>query len=181
DAVAVGQEHGYTYWVMLGNLYQMAPTADGDPDPEFLAACIDALRGIGHYAFLGSALVSLAEIHADAGELERALDVIDDAMVTVDKTGEELHRPEIQRRRVEYRRRLVGAHPGDLRELEAAHRSAVDKDIHVIALRLAIDIAGLPEDERPDGWRATLVEARERLPADSATVEAAAADAILAS
>ena len=181
DAVTVGQEHGYTYWVMLGSLYQMAPTADGDPDPEFLAACIDALRGIGHYAFVGSALVSLAEIHADAGELEQALDVIDDAMVTVDKTGEELHRPEIQRRRVEYRRRLVGAHPGDLRELEAAYRAAVDKDIHVIALRLAIDIAGLPEDERPEGWRATLVEARERLPADSATAEAAAADAILAS
>jgi class 3 adenylate cyclase len=181
DAVAIGHEYGYTYWVMLGSLYQMGPTSDADADPVFVAACIDALRGIGHYAFLGSALASLAELHADAGDLERALDVIDDAMVTVDKTGEELHRPEILRRRVEYRRRLVGAEAGDARELDEAYRVAVAKDIHVISLRLAVDIARLPEDERPVGWRDTLAEARDRLPAESVSLEAANADDILAS
>ena len=65
-----------------------------------MAATIDALRGIGHHAFLGYFLVALAELRALAGDLEGALDTIDDARLSVDKTGEMLHLPEILRRRV---------------------------------------------------------------------------------
>ncbi len=146
----------------------------------FFAATIDALRGIGHYAFLGSALVALAELRALAGDLEGALDTIDDALLTVDKTGEKLHLPEILRRRVWHRRQLVGPGPSDVNELVEAYELAVAKDIHVIALRAAIDIARLPDDERPARSRDMLETARGRMPAASSAPEAAEADAILA-
>ncbi|MGI8823907.1 MAG: hypothetical protein ACR2JP_11545, partial [Acidimicrobiia bacterium] len=122
----------------------------------------------------------LAELRAEAGDLAGALDTIDDALVTVDKTGEGLHRPELLRRRVWYRRELVGPGPSDVRELIEAFDAAVAKDIHVFALRAAINLARLPDDERPADWRARLDEARGRLPADSTALEATRADAILA-
>lgn len=180
DTAAIGREHGYVYWVMVGTMYQVAPTLEADPDPAFLAGTIDAIRGIGHHAFIASNLAYLAELRAEAGDLAGALDTIDDALVTVDKTGEGLHRPELLRRRVWYRRELVGPGPSDVRELIEAFDAAVAKDIHVFALRAAINLARLPDDERPADWRARLDEARGRLPADSTALEATRADAILA-
>ncbi len=161
-------------------MYQMGPDPEAPSDPVFFAATIDALRGIGHYAFLGSALVALAELRALAGDLEGALDTIDDALLTVDKTGEKLHLPEILRRRVWHRRQLVGPGPSDVNELVEAYELSVAKDIHVIALRAAIDIARLPDDERPASSRDMLETARGRIPAASSAPEAAEADAILA-
>jgi len=180
ETAAIGREYGYVYWVMMGTMYQVAPTLEADPDPAFLAGTIDAIRGIGHHAFIASNLAYLAELRAEAGDLAGALDTIDDALVTVDKTGERLHRPELLRRRVWHRRELVGPGPSDVRELIEAFDAAVAKDIHVIALRAAINLARLPDDERPTDWRARLDEARGRLPADSTALEATGADAILA-
>jgi len=180
ETAAIGREYGYVYWVMMGTMYQVAPTLEADPDPAFLAGTIDAIRGIGHHAFIASNLAYLAELRAEAGDLAGALDTIDDALVTVDKTGERLHRPERLRRGVWHRRELVGPGPSDVRELIEAFDAAVAKDIHVIALRAAINLARLPDDERPADWRARLDEARGRLPAASTALEAARADAILA-
>lgn len=179
DTVAVGREYGYTYWEIMGAVYQMGPTAESEPDAAFIAANIDALRAIGHYAFLGSALVALAELRALAGDLEGALDTIDDARLTVDKTGEMLHLPEILRRRVWHRRQLIGPRPEDVMELTEAYELAASKDIHVITLRAAIDLARLPDDERPADWRIRLEEAVGRVPAGSPALEAAEAHAIL--
>jgi hypothetical protein len=178
DAIAVGQEFGYTYWVMIGSMYQAAGSIDQPPDPGFLAATIDAVRAIGHGAFLGANLAYLAELQAAAGDLRGALDIIDDALVTVDRSGENLHLPELLRRRVAHRRALVGASPGDAVELIAAFDLADDKGLDLIALRSAIDVAGLPDAERPEAWRQMLEKARNRLPAGS-TLEATRADEIL--
>ncbi|MBA2337149.1 MAG: AAA family ATPase, partial [Acidimicrobiia bacterium] len=178
ETIAIGTEYGYTYWVMIGSIYQMAATPDEDPDPEYLAAAIDALRDIGHHAFVASNLAGLAEIRASRGDLGGALEAIDDALITADKTGEVLHRPELLRRRVAHRRDLVGPAPGDVRELIEAYDLAVARDIHIVALRAAIDLARLPKDERPVDWRVRLEEALLRVPADSPASEAAEANAI---
>jgi hypothetical protein len=159
-------------------MYQAAGSIDQPPDPGFLAATIDAVRAIGHGAFLGANLAYLAELQAAAGDLRGALDIIDDALVTVDRSGENLHRPELLRRRVAHRRALVGASPGDAVELIAAFDLADDKGLDLIALRSAIDVAGLPDAERPEAWRQMLEKARNRLPAGS-TLEATRADEIL--
>ncbi len=178
DAIAVGREFGHTYWVMVGSMYQAAPTLDEPADPEFLTGAIDAVRAIGHGAFLGANLAFLAEMRAASGDLSGALETIDDALRTVDKSGEHLHRPELLRRRVAHRRVFVGPSPGDTPELIEAYDLAVEKGIDLIALRAATDLALLPDGERPDGWREMLEAVRDRLPA-ATTLEATRADEIL--
>lgn len=178
DAVAVGHEYGYTYWVMVGSMYQAAASLDEPPDPDFLAAAIDSVRSIGHDAFLGANLAYLAELRATAGDLAGALATIEDALITVDKTGEELHRPELLRRRVAHRRALVGPGPSDAAEIAASYERAVARGLDLIALRCAIDLARLPEEERPGDWRSTLEEAAKRL-AGSPAVEFTQAAEIL--
>ena len=180
EVVAVGKEHGFAIWTALGSAYA-PPTPLGVPEHRaFLEQIIGALRQMGQEAFVAAYLGYLAELHATAGEVPRALELLDEALQVVETTGEYLHRPELLRQRGLYRLAAgqdAGAVTADLME---AVRVATGQGARVARLRAAVELARLPEDFRPGDWRTVLAEARGELSPAFASRDSAAADELLA-
>ncbi|WP_353507703.1 adenylate/guanylate cyclase domain-containing protein [Intrasporangium sp.] len=179
EVVQVGQQHGYAYWMMLGSAYVATALPGGEPDREFLEQTVASLRLMGHEAFLGSMLAHLARLHAQAGDVDRASELIDEAVEAVHKSGEYLHLPELLRQRAGFALSR-GAHADDVvADLQGAVDVAVEQEATVSYLRAALELARLPEDRRPIDWRITLDQARQSLPPSFRSAESAAADALL--
>ena len=178
EVVGIGQEHGYAYWTMLGSSY-LAGTSLAEPDRAFLEQVIVTLRAMGQEAFAASNLAALAELVDADGDVDAAYELIEQALQVVQKTGEHLHLPDLLRRRAAYtvvRGGLASEAANDLRE---AIDVATAQGALVTRLRAAVALAHLPEG-RPEDWRVVLAAARADLPADLATEDTAAADALLA-
>ncbi len=163
--MAIGHEYGYAYWVTLGSSYATTTEPDAAPDPAFLEQVIATLRLMGQQAFVPSYLARLAELYAEDGELDRALDLTREALENVHKSGETVHLPELLRQRASYLVALGEVEDG-VADLGEALRVATEQGAAVSRLRAAIAVAELSEPHRPDGWRSAL--------------EAAAGDAPLA-
>jgi class 3 adenylate cyclase/tetratricopeptide (TPR) repeat protein len=179
QVVAIGQEHGYAYWTLLGSSYFAAATPDGEPDPQFLEEVVGTLRAMGQQAFAPSNLAYLAHLYEQAGELDKAAGMVDDAMELVHKTGEHVHLAKMLR----LRGLLSLARWGDageaVRDLSESLRVARDQGAHVSQLRAALALARLPDSVRPDDWKSLLATARGQLPQHARLPEASDADALL--
>ena len=95
-------------------------------------------------------------------------------------TGEDVHLPELLRKRGLYSLadgRDVRVAAADLSE---AVRVATDQGARVARLRAALELARLAVASRPDDWRTVLEDARADLPATLATSDTEAADDLLA-
>ncbi len=180
EAVAIGQEHGYAFWTAYGATWAASTTPGGPPDREYLDGMLAALRAMGQQAFGAFHLAYLARLDAAAGDAARADAHLAEAFAAARRTGEELHLPELLRQRA----RSVLDRGGDARtaaaDLTEALRLAVEQGARLSRLRAAVDLAGLPPEARPAGWRALLADARADLPAATRTAETAAADDLLA-
>jgi hypothetical protein len=136
---------------------------------------------MGQEAFAASNLGYLARLHAAAGDIDRAQDVMAEALDAVRKSGEHVHLPDLLRERAAYT--LAGGR-GDTHEAVADLREAVhvatEQGARVARLRAAIELARLPESLRPRGWRIMLDEARSDMPASFVSDETAVADDLLA-
>jgi tetratricopeptide (TPR) repeat protein len=179
EVVALGQQHGYVYWTTLGSAYLAAETPEGDADRAVLEQAIATLRLMGHEAFVASALAYLAELHAAAGEVDRADELIDEALQLVHKVGEDLHLPELLRQRALYCLARGGNPERAVADLTEAVRIATEQGARVARLRAAVQLARVPSAVRPAPWRAMLAEARADLPPTAATDDTAAADDLL--
>ena len=122
----------------------------------------------------------LAELHADAGEAPRALEYVGEALQVVEKTGEDLHLPELLRHRARYSL-AAGENPdvavADLRE---AVRVARHQGARVARLRAAVDLARALAGTEGEDWRTELADARKDLPPAFASSDTVAADELLA-
>ncbi len=180
EVVGIGQVYGYAYWMMLGSSYVITAEPGGEPDPEFLEQTIATLRLMGQEAFAASNLAYLAHLNSEAGKLDVAHELIEQALEAVHKTGENVHLPELLRQRAVYS--LAGG--GDDREAAAdlteAMRVASEQGARVARLRAAIGLARLPEAVRPHDWRSMLIEARGDVSSFLPMGETADADALLA-
>ena len=175
DVVMVGEQHGYAYWVALGSMYMVAA---GDEDaPEALMRSIAALRVLGHEAFVASSLGYLAQLWDEVGEHEKAMSTIEDGLLVAEKTGERLHIPELLWIRAGMRgeREPVGA----AADLSEALVLAARQGAHLVTLRVALTIARLPEEARPEAWRDDLATALRRMPPGAQHDEVSAAEALL--
>ena len=179
EVVAIGQQHGYVYWTSLGSAYLAADAPDHDADRVVLEQAIATLRLMGHEAFVASALAYLAELHAAAGDVDRAEELIDEALQLVDKVGEDLHLPELLRQRARYALSQGGNADRAVADLTEAVRIATEQGARVARLRAAVQLARAPSDARPPGWRTVLAEARADLPPSLATADTTAADDLL--
>lgn len=181
EVVGVGQAYGYAYWMMLGSAYVAATDAGATPDRAFLEQTVATLRLMGHEAFLASVLAYEARLNARAGDLDRARELIDDAIEVVHKTGEYLHLPEVLRQRAAFSL-AGGGDPGEASaDLVAAEDVAKEQGARVSRLRAAVDLARLPAAHRPGAWREVLAAARGDLPDVFVSAETAAADELLRS
>jgi hypothetical protein len=180
EVVAIGQEYGYVIWTTLGSAYIATDTPGGEAHREFLQGIVATLRLMGQEAFAASNLGYLAQLHAAVSEIDRAQDVVAEALDAVNKSGEHVHLPELLRQRAVYT--LAGG--GDTNEavadLKEAMRVATQQGARVARLRAAIELARVQKSSRPEGWRILLAEARSEMPASFAGGEAAVADDLLA-
>ena len=181
EVVAVGQEHGYAYWVMLGSAYLATGVPGGEPDRAFLEQTVATLRLMGHEAFLASILAYLARLNARAGDLDRAYELINDATQVAHKTGEHLHLPELLRQRAAFSLARGGDPEDAVADLTAALNVATEQGARVARLRAAVDLARLPAAHRPSDWHTWLYQAREDLPPSFRSGDTSAADDLLAS
>jgi hypothetical protein len=135
---------------------------------------------MGQEAFAASNLGYLAQLHAAAGEIDRAQDVVAEALDVVRKSGEHVHLPQLLRQRGVYT--LVGGGDTDevVEDLREAMHVATEQGARVGRLRAALELARLPESVRPKYWRIMLEEARSDMPASFASNEIAVADDLLA-
>jgi tetratricopeptide (TPR) repeat protein len=166
--------------MMLGSSYVITAEPGGEPDPEFLAQTISTLRLMGQEAFAASNLAYLAHLNAEAGELDVAHELIEQALEVVHKTGEDVHLPELLRQRAVYSLARGGDEEDAAADLIEAIRVASEQGARVARLRAAIGLARLPDAVRPHDWRTLLIEARGDIPSPWPMAEAADADDLLA-
>jgi class 3 adenylate cyclase/tetratricopeptide (TPR) repeat protein len=179
EVVALGRQHGYAYWISLGSAYLAADAPGHGADRAFLEQAIETLRLMGHEAFVASALAYLAELSAQAGDVQRAEELVDEGLASVDKTGEDLHRPELLRQRARYVLARGGSPAHAVADLTDAVRVATAQGARVARLRAAVQLARVPADARPGDWRVVLADARAELPPSLSTADTAAADELL--
>jgi tetratricopeptide (TPR) repeat protein len=180
EVVGIGQVYGYAYWMMLGSSYVATTVEGGEPDPESLEQTIATLRLMGQEAFAASNLAYLAQLHAHAGDPDRAHELIEQALEVVDNTGENVHLPELLRQRAVYSLARGGDEEEAAADLTQAMRLASEQGARVTRLRAAIELARLPGAVRPDDWRSMLIEARGGIPSFLPMGETADADDLLA-
>ncbi|MFK5635454.1 MULTISPECIES: ATP-binding protein [unclassified Ornithinimicrobium] len=178
EVVAIGQKHGYAYWVVLGSAY-VSGRPDDAPSRRFLEDTVGTLRLMGHEAFLASFLLSLARMTAQAGDAQRAHELINDALQVAHKTGEMLHVPEILRRRAAFSSARGGESDETAADLVAAVAVATEQGAVVSRLRAAVDLAHVAVEHRPPDWLDLLTAARSAVPRTFTSAETVAADLIL--
>lgn len=179
EVVGIGQAYGYAYWVMLGSSYLATAKPGGEPDREFLEQTISTLRLMGQEAFAASSLAYFAHLDAEAGDLDHAHELIEQALEVVHKAGEYVHLPELLRIRAVYSLARGGDASEAAADLIEANRVASEQGARVARLRAALEIARLPEAVRPGDWRTLLMEARADM-APLPSAETADADDLLA-
>jgi class 3 adenylate cyclase len=178
EIMAIGREHGYAFWLVMGSLYAMADPGSA-AHRDALRRTFDTLHLMGQEAFTASGLGYLAELHAAAGELAQAEELVGDGLQVVEKSGEYVHLPELLRQRAAYTLALGGDQREAAEDLQEAVRCASGQGARVARFRAALDLARIPEAARPDDWRAVLAQARDGIPAGGSTDATAAADALL--
>jgi class 3 adenylate cyclase/tetratricopeptide (TPR) repeat protein len=179
EVVGIGQTYGYIYWMTLGAAYLATGEPGGKPDLAFVENIVTTLRLMGQEAFAASNLAYLAKLESDSGAVDRAVELIDQAIEVVHKTGENLHLAALLRQRA-----LYGLSRGDrasdmVEDLTEAFRVANEQEAHVERLRVAIAMARLPETIRPAQWRDRLEASKRDIPPGSAIDELAEADALI--
>jgi class 3 adenylate cyclase/tetratricopeptide (TPR) repeat protein len=177
EVVAIGQEHGYAYWTMLGSSY-LAGTSLAEPDRAFLEQVVVTLRAMGQEAFAASNLAALAELVDADGDIDAAHDLIEQALLVVQKTGERLHLPDLLVRRAAYTLARGGLASDAAADLRDAIEVASEQGARVTRLRAALALARLPES-RTDDWKDVLASARAAVSPTLTTEDTAAADALL--
>ena len=181
EVVAIGREHGYTFWATVGSAYAATEPPGGEAHRAYLEQVIATLRLMGQESFAAAHLGYLAQLHAAAGHPNRAMELVDEALESVHKTGEYLHLPELLRQRAGYSRDQGRPDSLDaVADLMEAEAVAAEQGAAVARLRAAVGIAGLPGPSRPQGWRAMLTEARSALPPAFSSADTTAADDLLA-
>lgn len=179
EVVAIGQEHGYAFWTAIGAAWAATGEPGGASDREFLVRTLANLQLMGQQAFVAFHLAFLARLDAEAGEIDRADEHLAAAFEAVRRTGEDLHVPELLRQRALFTLARGGDADQAAADLTEALRVATGQGARVSRLRAAVDLARLPPDCRPEGWRTLLAEARADMPATVATPGTAAADDLL--
>jgi tetratricopeptide (TPR) repeat protein len=180
EVVAIGQEYGYVFWTTLGSAYVAKNPLGGVAHREFLQQTVETLRLMGQEAFVAANLGYLAQLHAAAGDIQRAQDAVAEALDVVRKSGEHLHLPELLRQRAVYALAAGGDADEAVADLKGAERIAAEQGARVARLRAALELARLAESSRPKDWRILLQQARSDLPASFTSDETAAADDLFA-
>jgi predicted ATPase len=159
ELVAVATEQGFPFWRAVGAIYRgWVKVKNGDVDEGMflLRSGSAAYRATGAEAWTPYHIALLARACEIAGQIEEAVDLLDDALQIVERTGERWVAAELNR----HKGRLL-LHQGHTDSAEELYRKALsiaeEQGAKLWELRAAASLARLRRDQ---GRRA---EARELL------------------
>ena len=160
----LAREHDLTMWRALGVFLQGWTTAaSGTPADgiQDMRRGAELLREQNVLVFDGLIKIALAEVEAGAGDPDRALAVVDEALATSDRTGYRAFEAELHRARGEM---LLERDPAALAPAEEAFLTAIafakQQGTHSFGLRAALPLAKLYQSTaRPTEAYAALASA----------------------
>lgn len=100
DAMALGREHGMPHWTMLGAImrgWSLAMQGKFDEGIGEIRQGLEIQRAVGAGIARPCFLIALAEAHAAAGQIAAGLDVLDETLALIERTGERYQEPEAHR------------------------------------------------------------------------------------
>ncbi len=144
EALAMARQHGFPQWAGLAMaLRGWATAAQGQHDAGLaeLREGIETWRGTGTEIGQTYLLGLLADAHGRAGDVERALEVLDEAIATMEQSGERLVEAELLRLRGE----MLGARDPGSAEADRCLRDALAiarrRGVRLLELRVSTSLA----------------------------------------
>jgi predicted ATPase len=119
------REHDLPMWQMIGVFLEGVAKAKGG---ELIVGLADVRRGVellreqNTPIFDGLFMIALADVEARAGDVERALRILDEALATCERTGHRAFEAELHRSRGEM---LLKRNPADPAPAEEALQAAI--------------------------------------------------------
>jgi serine/threonine protein kinase/tetratricopeptide (TPR) repeat protein len=154
-----------------------------DAETDAMRKALDEYKATGSHVFLPMYLAKLAEVWIGQGRADDALACLGEARETVERSGEQFWKAEIERLQGEALLESSVASDGPDAEghLQAALETARDQGATALEVRAAISLVkALRGDGRLDEARAVLREAVSRLPEQVSTSDVDEARALLA-
>jgi len=185
ETVDVAAHYGLKYWHLIGALVQAWVKGRRG---EFGEAIPIFEHLLGLYQQQGARLglswlwALLAEMYADAGDLDRADGLIGQALQQIETTGEHYVEPEVRRMSVDFRLRrpapdLEAAERGLRRALQVAEASSALS----FELRISVDLARLLHEQGRSEEAVPLLEVVRRFPDErTRSADLGRADEVLA-
>jgi class 3 adenylate cyclase/predicted ATPase len=146
DALAVSKEQGFEFWIgwdemMLG--WAQAAAGDTEPGLETMTRGLANWRAVGSELGTTYFLTLMAQAHRDAGRLEEAWRLLDEAEEVEERTREGWWAPEVRRLRAE----LMWRRGSPVDEVEHQLRTALalarERAARSLSLRIATTLAEL--------------------------------------
>jgi predicted ATPase len=180
------REHEMPFWEAFAVFLEGAATAEGGALSEGLADMrrgVQLVRDQNVPAFDGLLKIALAEAEARAGDVDRALAILDEALATSERIGHRTFDAELHRVRGEMLRKRGPANPAPADEaFQAAIAVAKQQGTSSFELRATLALAKLYQSTgRPVDAHAVLAPALEGFSPTSEMPEIAEAQALLAS
>ncbi len=166
ELVRLTREHELTVWKANGSFLEgLAKAESGAPGAglEEMRRGADLRREQNLWAWDGPVKIVLAEAEARAGDIDRAVAILDEALATSDRIGHRAFDAEFHRVRGELLRKRDPANPSPAEEaLQTAIAVAKQQATHSFELRAALALAKLYQSTaRPTDARAVLAPALE--------------------
>jgi DNA-binding response OmpR family regulator/class 3 adenylate cyclase/predicted ATPase len=185
EVVRVAREHDLQLWLAFGLVLEGSASAqNGAPSdgPDNVWRGVELLREQNVLLFDGLFKIALAEAEACAGDVDRALAVLDEALATSERIGHRTFDAELHRVRGEM---LLIRDPANPASAEEAFRAAIAvakrQGTRSFELRAALALAKLYQSTgRPAGTHAVLAPALEGFSATPEMPEIGEAQTLLA-
>ena len=185
ELAQLAREHDLPFWRAFGVFLEGLATAQGSTASGGLEAMrrgIELLREQNLLLFDGLVKIALAETEARAGDLERAVAILDEALATCERIGHRTFEAELHRVRGEMLLKRDPANPATAEEaLQTAIAVAQRQGTRSFELRAALSLAKLYQSiGRPDEAHAVLMPALEGFEPTPEMPEIGEAQALLA-
>ncbi len=185
EAARLAREHDLPLWRAHGAFFEGLATAERGALGEGLSdmrRAVALFREQNTLVFDGLYKIALAEVETRAGDPDRAIAIIDEALATVDRLGHRAFEAELHRARGEILLKRDPANPAPAEEaFQAAIAVAKRQGTRSFELRAALSLAKLYQSTgRPPDAHAVLAPALEGFSPTPEMPEIAAAQALLA-
>jgi predicted ATPase len=182
ELARLGRQHGLPMWGAFGVFLQGWATSASGAGLDDMRQAVDSLRAQNVVLFDGLVKIALAEAEAAAGDLDRALAVLDEGLATADRAGHRAFEAELHRARGEM---LLARNPANPAPAEEALLTAVavakQQGTRSFEVRAALSLAKLYQSTaRPAEAHAVLAPALDGFAPTPEMPEIAEAQALLA-